>query len=318
MPPMPPMPPALTSYWHSVQTCSNAQRVIEDQDPWDRRHKGHWLLARSQRPMHSWQDLATFQDISSTFEYMAYHNVHRLGLPSQKHCMPSGVAQKAGHFEQLPSAYSIDLTHPSPRLSTWKKCPQFGSSVRRLPSCSDTTSVEWLHGKIYQNLLVLLQANRATALLSQMKTCQDRFTQKDKKSQTEMRQRQLWHTNWRSSTALICSNMFFACFLHLFYNMFQWIPMLLWCIRVPKSHLGQGLDVGLTTLRVAFASTRQRHDTPPLTGPTPSPPHALCERPRQSRHNANTGPTMAPQWPTEHDRGHIRRCLGGNTPCQVR
>ena len=230
---MPPMPPALTSYWHSVQTCSNAQRVIEDQDPWDRRHKGHWLLARSQRPMHSWQDLETFQDISSTFEYMAYHNVHRLGLPSQKHCMPSGVAQKAGHFEQLPSAYSIDLTHPSPRLSTWKKCPQFGSSVRRLPSCSDTTSVEWrFHGKIYQNLLVLLQANRATALLSQMKTCQDRFTQKDKKSQTEMRRRQLWHTNWRSSTALICSNMFFACFLHVFYIFF------ITCSNAPPVHPG--------------------------------------------------------------------------------
>ena len=87
------------------------------------------------------------------------------------------------------------------------------------------------------------------------------------------------------SFALACSlHVFYICF----YNMFQCSSGASGC---PNRTLGKASMLASRRCVVAFASTRQRHDTPPLTGPTPSPPHALCERPRQSRHANTTGVT---------------------------
>ena len=141
-----------------------------------------------------------------------------------------------------------------------------------------------------------------------MKTCQDRFTQKDKKSQTEMRQRQLWHTNWRSSTALIWSNMFFACFLHVFcmfltcfYNMFQCSSGASGC---PNRTLGKAsmlasrrcalrsprLD-SATTLRL-WQGQRHLHRTHCAKGLD-----NLDTMRTQAPQWLRNGPAMAPQWP---------------------
>ena len=82
-----------------------------------------------------------------------------------------------------------------------------------------------------------------------------------------------------------------TCFLPCFFYMYTThVPTLLWCIWVPKIAPWARprcwpWDSTASLRRCVVASLRHSTaldatGTPPLTGPAPSPPHALCERPR--------------------------------------
>ncbi len=131
-------PQCVNKYWQAFKCLS--LRFRDFHSICDRRHSGHWLLVLNQRPIHSSGQEKTKLQMSSTGQT-------NLVIPWP----PSENCEILSSFPQVcqgSTAWSMNPINPKhaknpwiPTLkvdlhrgSTWKKCPQFGSSVRRFPS----------------------------------------------------------------------------------------------------------------------------------------------------------------------------------------